>query len=150
MLQFTLNSEIDALGFGNQLAKIVEPGTVIYLNGTLGAGKTTITRGFLQGLGFNGKVKSPTYTLVEPYDINGMPIYHFDFYRLQDANELENIGVRDYFSGNGICIIEWPDKAFPLLPPADITCDISFANTSRVITLQAHSKKGEATLKRFK
>src|ERR1700733_14455647 len=93
-----LPTESDLLTFAGELAETITAGAIIYLSGPLGAGKTTFTRGFLRGLGFQEKVKSPTYAVVEPYDIAGRKVFHFDFYRLKDAKELEYIGIQDYFA----------------------------------------------------
>lgn len=146
MINKELIGEADTLSFAKHIAGCVEDGTVIYLHGQLGAGKTTFARGFLRGFGYAGKVKSPTYTLVEPYDIDGRKIYHFDLYRLQDANELEHMGVRDYFSPEAICLIEWPEKGFPLLPHPDLVCTFSFKGAGREIGLAAQSERGEKLL----
>jgi tRNA threonylcarbamoyladenosine biosynthesis protein TsaE len=146
-LRITLPTEEDMLTFAGKLSHTVKPGTVIYLLGQLGAGKTTFTRGFLRGLGYEQKVKSPTYTLVEPYTIGNLNIFHFDLYRVKTPKELEYIGIHDYFSPDAICLIEWPEQGFSLLPRADITCHIKFADKSaREIHLQAHTSVGEACL----
>ena len=129
-----------------QIAQFTPAGAVIFLQGDLGAGKTTFVRGFLQGLGFNGVVKSPTYTLVEPYHIDNKRIYHFDLYRLADPDELEYAGGRDYFDDESICLVEWPEKAKGFLPAADIQCLIRYENEGRRAEIAAHTDKGEAVL----
>jgi len=129
-----------------QIAQFTPAGTVIYLQGDLGAGKTTFVRGFLHGLGYKGVVKSPTYTLVEPYNINNKSIYHFDLYRLADPDELEYAGGRDYFDDESICLVEWPEKAEGFLPQADIQCKLSYENEGRRAELIAHTRTGESVL----
>ncbi|HZV97813.1 MAG TPA: tRNA (adenosine(37)-N6)-threonylcarbamoyltransferase complex ATPase subunit type 1 TsaE, partial [Methylophilaceae bacterium] len=122
MPDFTLRlpDETATLQLGSRLAQIIRPGLVVYLHGDLGAGKTTLVRGLLHGLGHVGKVKSPTYTLVEPYVISGFNLYHFDLYRFVDPEEWEASGFRDYFNAQSVCFVEWPEKASGLLPEADI------------------------------
>lgn len=130
--------------FAAQLAQHATPGLVVYLRGSLGAGKTTFARGFLHGLGYHGVVKSPTYTLVEPYSFEGgLTCYHFDLYRLADPEELEFTGARDYFNDASICLIEWPEKAAGFLHEADIDCTLEHHPQGRKITLTACSEKGE-------
>lgn len=143
-------TEADLLIFGESLAKVVPVGATIFLYGQLGAGKTTLTRGFLRGLGFKDKVKSPTYTLVEPYEFDDRQLFHFDLYRLDNPNELEHIGIRDYFSPTHICLIEWPEKGFPFLPQPDLACYISFAHSGRDIRLEANTPLGQGIIKQLK
>ncbi|MBX3708193.1 MAG: tRNA (adenosine(37)-N6)-threonylcarbamoyltransferase complex ATPase subunit type 1 TsaE [Gammaproteobacteria bacterium] len=132
--------------FASRFAKTVNTGVIIYLQGPLGVGKTTLTRGFLRGLGYNDKVKSPSYTLVESYHVVDRTvdrtIFHFDFYRINDPRELEHIGIQEYFTANAICLIEWPEKGFPFLPEADLDCYLAFSERGREICLIARSAKG--------
>ena len=145
-----ISSEEEMLAFGAALANAIEKnGAIVFLYGPLGAGKTTFTRGFLRGLGYHAKVKSPTYTLVEPYDVNGTTVYHFDLYRLTDSEELEHIGIREYFKSDAICLIEWPDKGFPLLPVPDLACYIAFADEGREMRIEAQSIRGQEILKKL-
>jgi tRNA threonylcarbamoyladenosine biosynthesis protein TsaE len=141
-----LAGEQQQLALAVELARHASAGLVVYLQGDLGAGKTTLVRGFLHQLGHQGAVKSPTYTLVEPYVINGQAIYHFDLYRLADPDELEYAGGRDYFDGQAICLVEWPERAQGYLPAADLLCVLSYENGGRRAELSAHSALGKALL----
>ena len=116
-MEIFLSDESATLALGAHLAEACPAGFTIYLHGELGAGKTTFVRGLLQALGHQGKVKSPTYTIVEPYELqNGRRVYHFDLYRVRSPDELVEIGHADFFGGKGICFIEWADRAERLVP----------------------------------
>jgi len=115
---------------GGEISDQFSDGGIVLLKGDLGAGKTTLVRGLLRHLGYQGIVKSPTYTLVEPYQLGSRLIYHFDLYRLGDPEELEYIGGRDYWDSNALCLIEWPEKATGYLPPADLELTISYDSGS--------------------
>ncbi|MCG9697502.1 tRNA (adenosine(37)-N6)-threonylcarbamoyltransferase complex ATPase subunit type 1 TsaE [Shewanella sp. Isolate11] len=141
-----LENEIETVSLGTKLAQAIQPPLTLYLSGELGAGKTTFSRGLIQSLGHKGAVKSPTYTLVEPYELAGMDIYHFDLYRLSDAEELEFMGIRDYFADTSLCIVEWPDKGAGILPAADLLIDIKYLQQGREVTLTAQTLAGETLL----
>jgi len=119
---------------------------VIYLRGDLGAGKTTLVRNVLIELSYIGKVKSPTYTLIEQYEVAGLHLRHFDLYRFRDAEEWESAGFRDEFNGDNICMVEWPEQAAGLLPAADLEIIFTILPDSRALELQANSDKGKQCL----
>lgn len=151
---FTLDlaDEAATLAFGNALAHAIQANSTIFLHGDLGAGKTTLVRGLLRGLGYAGKVKSPTYTLVEPYemlDSLGTPlnVYHFDLYRFNDEEEWEAAGFRDFFNQNSVCLIEWPEKAAQLLPAADIEINFTIHQAGRSLQLKANTAVGQKCLR---
>ena len=121
----------------------------VWLQGDLGAGKTTLVRGLLKTLGHAGKVKSPTYTLVEPYVVSGLYLYHFDLYRFVDPEEWDATGFRDYFNQQSVCLVEWPEKAGDLLPQPDIEIRLAIDGTGRTASLSAHSEQGALCVKRL-
>ncbi len=145
--------ESSMLEFGKRLARVslypIDSNRVIFLYGQLGAGKTTLARGFLLGLGYDSRVKSPTYTLVEPYNLSGCTVFHFDLYRLHNPYELELIGIQDYLIPNAFCLIEWPEHGKGLLPAPDLSCYINMRGNSREIELIAQSTVGETILQRL-
>lgn len=122
---------------------------VIYLQGDLGAGKTTLVRAALNALGYTGRVKSPTYTLLEPYQVAGLDLRHFDLYRMNNQEEWESAGFRDEFDGHNIFFIEWPDKARGLLPPADIEIVFEILPLGRSVEIRSYTTMGSACLSRL-
>jgi tRNA threonylcarbamoyladenosine biosynthesis protein TsaE len=140
------NTKQLAISLASGLKKVGLGGLSIYLEGDLGAGKTTFTRHLIQALGHQGSVKSPTYTLVEPYEINDIKVFHFDLYRLADPEELEFMGIRDYFNAQSMSLIEWPQKGWGLLAPADVQIDITIDGNNRHFCLQAKTDAGEELL----
>jgi tRNA threonylcarbamoyladenosine biosynthesis protein TsaE len=144
-----LATEADTLALGAELAVGVNPGMVVYLKGDLGAGKTTLARGILLALGVTDRVKSPTYTLVEPYIISSLYLYHFDFYRLRHPDEWVDAGFRDYFNPTAVCLIEWPEKAGTQLPAADMTIELTADGDARNAMLRADTEAGTNCLRRL-
>ncbi|MBE0369594.1 tRNA (adenosine(37)-N6)-threonylcarbamoyltransferase complex ATPase subunit type 1 TsaE [Pseudoalteromonas aurantia] len=138
-----LADEAATVKMGQCLSQVINKGAVLFLHGDLGAGKTTLSRGIVQGLGHTGKVKSPTYTLVEPYELKDVSVYHFDLYRLGDPEELEYMGIRDYFAESAICIIEWPEKGGGFIPTPDLNIEMKYQDQQRSVTITAQSERGK-------
>lgn len=143
----TTAAEMEKLG--SCLARYLSDVKMVTLAGALGAGKTTLVRGILRGMGYDGAAKSPTFSLVEPYEINGRPVFHFDLYRLQDPEELEYMGIRDYFDGPGLILVEWPEKGGGILPQEDVGLIITKTNGGRTLTWYAHTPSGQRMLDHF-
>lgn len=142
-LTLPLGNEQATAVLATQLATHCQQGAVLYLQGDLGTGKTTFSRYLLQALGHQGVVKSPTYTLVETYQLAGLTVYHFDLYRLHDPEELEFMGIRDYFQPGSLCLVEWPERGQPLLPAPDLALTLTRTGPdSRQLLIQAQSAKG--------
>lgn len=143
--------EKSMLQFGQQLATVVKEvlinhpdiGVVIYLKGDLGAGKTTLTRSIVRSFGYQGNVKSPTYTLVEEYQLSPFTLYHFDLYRLADPEELEFMGIKDYFRPQTLCLLEWPSKGQGVIPEADLVIELEYAELGRNLKLFSQNDIGE-------
>lgn len=135
------------LAFGRRMADASIPACVIYLHGPLGAGKTTLVRGLLEGLGHYGPVKSPTYTLVETYRIFDIVVYHWDMYRISDPAELEYLGIRDYNEQPAWWLVEWPEKAGGILPPADLNITINVEGSVREVICEVLTDIGRQLLK---
>jgi tRNA threonylcarbamoyladenosine biosynthesis protein TsaE len=144
-----LPDEAATLEAGQHFSQYLPAGYTVFLHGDLGAGKTTFVRGVLHGLGYQGKVKSPTYTLVEPYIFLNKTLYHFDLYRFNDEEEWEEAGFRDYFNANSICMIEWPEQAQSLLPQADIEVYLQHLTVGREIKFQANTSSAQQVLQHF-
>lgn len=144
-----LVDESASVAFGEALGQalaLLPDAVVIHLRGDLGAGKTTLSRGILRALGHQGAVKSPTYTLVEIYELAGRRLYHFDLYRLGDPEELEYMGIRDYFTDTSVCLIEWPDRGQGILPDADLQIELEPFLSGRQARLFPHSARGRSLL----
>ncbi|MFS2137302.1 tRNA (adenosine(37)-N6)-threonylcarbamoyltransferase complex ATPase subunit type 1 TsaE [Duganella sp. Dugasp56] len=156
MQHFTahLHDEAGTAALGAALARALAPGLAIYLHGDLGAGKTALTRALLHAAGHAGTVKSPTYTLSEPYAIQldgrAVNVIHFDLYRMGGPEEFLDAGFREDFNGDNICIVEWPEKADRVLPPADINLFLTVSGNGRDVELQASTALGNSCLQRLK
>ncbi len=139
-----LPDESATLMLGTRVATELEPGLILHLRGELGAGKTTFARGLIRALGYVGRVKSPTFTLVEVYKLSRLSLYHFDFYRFDEPGEMRDSGLLEHFDGPSICIVEWPERAGPQLPPPDLEIDLAPRDGGgRSAVLVARSHRGE-------
>ena len=139
----------DTVAFGSALAAACPAGICIHLHGELAAGKTTLTRGYLRGLGHQGAVKSPTFTLVESYELSSRAVHHFDLYRLAAAGELEFIGIEEYLETGADCLIEWAERGGAVLPAPDLSIMLTVVDGGRDLTLSDHSELGHQVLSRF-
>jgi tRNA threonylcarbamoyladenosine biosynthesis protein TsaE len=142
-----LTDEAATAAFATRLAATLKPGMVVYLRGDLGAGKTTLVRALLRALGLAGRVKSPTYALLEQYRIGGLHFRHFDLYRFRDESEWEAAGFRDEFDGRNICLVEWPEKAQGLVPYADLEIIFEMLPAGRTLTVCANTAVAGECLK---
>ena len=144
-----LADEDATLALAHRFAAQIKPGMVIYMYGNLGAGKTTFVRGVLKGLGYQGRVKSPTYTLVEPYHVAGLDLLHFDLYRMSNEAEWESAGFREEYDGNNIFFIEWPDRALELIPKADVEINFEILKQGRKTEIHANNEMGKQCLEQL-
>ncbi|MDP2811022.1 MAG: tRNA (adenosine(37)-N6)-threonylcarbamoyltransferase complex ATPase subunit type 1 TsaE [Rhodocyclaceae bacterium] len=145
-LTLELENEAATLALGAALAPCVFPGMTVYLDGDLGAGKTTLVRGLLRALGDTGPVKSPTYTLVELHAVSGLNLYHFDFYRFNQPEEYLDAGLEEYFAGKGVCLVEWPERAAPYLPVPDLRLRLAVLGDGRQARIDATGERGRTCL----
>ncbi len=152
-LRLSLPTEADTAAFAQRLGALLQPGMVVFLSGDLGAGKSTLVRALLRSLGVTGSIKSPTYTLVEPYVISGIYFYHFDFYRFVDPDEWLEAGFDEYLNDTAVALIEWPERAGKLLPAPDVQLTLNWPEDAsadgRVLTLFAHTETGKTCLEQL-
>jgi tRNA threonylcarbamoyladenosine biosynthesis protein TsaE len=150
-MKLAVHDEAAMIAMGERLAGACHDPMVFYLYGPLGAGKTTLVRGFMRGLGYAAAVKSPTYTLIEPYEVGGRHVYHLDLYRVRDAAELEYLGLRELQDGSAVLLVEWPERGAGFLPPADVELAIDYdaEGEGRQLALQAYGTVGERLITAF-
>lgn len=148
MTAVRLEGEAQQVDFGRRLGAVTGDRALIFLEGDLGAGKTTLVRGFLLARGYQGRVKSPTYTLIEPYQLANDPVYHLDLYRLGDPEELEYLGLRDLLQERAVLLVEWPDRGKGWLPQPDLVIRLDYAagGRARTLGLEAHSLQGRGII----
>jgi tRNA threonylcarbamoyladenosine biosynthesis protein TsaE len=139
VISLPLPDEAATLALGARLSGLLKPGWVVYLRGDLGAGKTTLVRGLLRALGYGGRVKSPTYTLLESYDLSRFVLQHYDLYRMIDPREWLDAGFRDDCNASTLCVVEWPEKAKGLLPKPDLEILIELAGEGRTARIEGLS-----------
>ena len=147
--RLSLRDEAATLTLGAEIARILQPGMTLYLEGDLGAGKTTLVRGVLRALGYAGRVKSPTYTLTEIYSLPGFELYHFDLYRMTDPREWLDAGFREVANGSTVSLVEWPEKAAGLLPPPDLRIRLQVQDAGREVEIVAETELGKKCLKAY-
>ncbi|BBA32266.1 uncharacterized protein sS8_0298 [Methylocaldum marinum] len=148
-MKVTLRDEAETLALAEHVYRAMPPGCLVFLHGDLGAGKTTFVRGWLRAAGFSGPVKSPTFTLVEEYPLKDRIVYHFDLYRLNDPEELEWMGLRDYLRPDAVCFIEWPEHGEGLLPDPDIEITLEIAGAERIAEIMGATGCGREVLARL-
>lgn len=142
-----LDDDAATVGLGAALAAVSARGMTVFLSGPLGAGKTTLARGLIRALGFEGRVKSPSYSLVELYVISGLYLYHFDFYRFKEPREFRDAGLGEYFNDQSLCIVEWPEKAQDQLPLPDLDITLEFDDAGgRTAALKSSTESGQACI----
>ncbi|MBK1645327.1 tRNA (adenosine(37)-N6)-threonylcarbamoyltransferase complex ATPase subunit type 1 TsaE [Thiocapsa imhoffii] len=146
MTRITLPNPTAQIAFGQRLARLIPAHFVINLEGDLGTGKTTLTRGVLRGLGYQGTARSPTYTLLEPYELTTRTLYHLDLYRLGDPRELDDLGLRDLMAEPAIWMVEWPERGRGMLPPCDLTLAIDYCGQGRAMLPHAHTARAREVL----
>ncbi len=151
MIERLLHGEEEQIAFGVRLGRALGPRALVFLEGDMGAGKTTLVRGLLRARGHSGAVKSPTYTLVEPYDLPGCACYHLDLYRLGDPEELEYLGLREMLSVSALVLVEWPDRGAGWLPDPDLCLTLSYAEdgAARRVHLEASTERGRTVISAF-
>lgn len=149
VIEEVLKNEAETIEFASKLSGILNRGTLIFLEGELGAGKTTFSRGLLRGFGYEGAVKSPTFTIVEPYTLSWGHVYHFDLYRLNDPEELEYIGMDDYLETGDLCLIEWPERGIQFLPPCDLRILLRVFEEGRIVSMEGRSVYGKTLCSQF-
>ena len=148
-MKLAVPDEAAMIALGERLAEACHDPAVFYLRGPLGAGKTTLVRGFMRGMGYDAAVKSPTYTLIEPYEAGSRLLYHLDLYRIHDAVELEYLGLRELQDGGAVLLVEWPERGAGFLPPADVSIEIDYAADGRRVSLKGHSAAGKNLLEEY-